>query len=58
MFAGDRSLQNAASSRSIGDSSMWIRFRSDTGSIWQIFQPDLFRSRLPAGPFVKKVRGT
>ena len=37
MFLGERSLRNAPSSRSTGDSSTLIRLRSDTGSMWQIF---------------------
>ena len=31
---------------------------SDTASMWQIFQPDLFRSRLPAGSLDRNVSGT
>ena len=58
MLPGNSSLRNAPSSRSTGESSMATRLRSDTASMWQIFQPDLFRSRLPAGLFDRNVSGT
>lgn len=58
MLPGDSSLRNAPSSRFTGESSMATRLRSDTASMWQIFQPDLFRSRLPAGSLDRNVSGT